>query len=75
MKNLILLITLFVLFSCESNCGNTNTKNKTTEIIGNSGTLYKVETIEIDGCEYFFRSDVNNKMFTHKGNCKNHRNN
>ena len=75
MKNLILLITLLVLSSCVQNTDQTNRSIKTTKLIGSYGNSWELEIIEIDGCEYFFCSNIDNKMFTHKGNCKNHRNN
>lgn len=67
----ILVAVLFAILFCS--CGPTREeydaeqarKIKSGEVIGE----YKVEVI--DGCEYLTAGFLDNRVITHKGNCKN----
>lgn len=73
MKNLILLITLLILTSCKRDDSH-HKSIKTAKLINSFGNSWELEILEIDRCEYLFYGN-NGKLLTHKGNCKNHRNN
>ena len=67
-KLLILTIILIGLVSCEQK----NINSKPSGYVIYDG--YELETVVIDSCEYLFYFKGNNvSFFTHKGNCKNHK--
>ena len=70
MKKLVLILAVLALYSCEERSANVD-KEKTTYIVKEYYT--PLEIVIVDSCEYLYGPWGNATVFTHKGNCKNHK--
>ena len=68
MKKVLLILAVLALYSCtESNV----VKEKTGYVL--KEYYSPLEIVIVDSCEYFYTSEGHAIIFTHKGNCKNHK--
>jgi hypothetical protein len=68
MKHLFLVLSLFIMVSCDE----PNTPRKTTTVTYGNNVPKAIEEIEIEGCQYIGSFNTSNTDWgTHKGNCTN----
>lgn len=65
MKQLLSILVLATLFSCE--------QSKGVQEIPNKSNVENLKVVIIDGCEYLQYRTHHYEAITHKGNCKNHK--
>lgn len=65
MRQLLSILVLATLFSCE--------QSKGVQEIPNNASLHDLKVVIIDGCEYLQFHVHSYEAITHKGNCKNHK--
>jgi hypothetical protein len=70
MKKVLLLFGFFTLFGCNE----PNVNRKDTDLVVFYGAS-SIEVITIDSCQYLLGDWGSATVLTHKGNCKNHKQN
>ena len=72
MKKLVLIFAVLALYSCKEKLPEVNVNKKNTTYILRE--FYDpLQIVIVDSCEYFYTSEGHAIIFTHKGNCKNHK--
>lgn len=65
MKQLLSILVLATLFSCE--------QSKGVQEISNNSNVENLKVVIIDDCEYLQYHTYSHEAITHKGKCKNHK--